>query len=220
MDVPAWQPRRVAVVTIALPDGVTPPGTRGRILREALALYAETGFHGTSIRAIAARVGINSATLYAHYPSKEHVLAELVRIGHQELYDRLARALASLPSDAGPSARLAALIRAHVLVHADYPLLAVVTNSELHVLSPELAAPALDLRADCRRLLLDALERGVKDGEFDVPDILLAANAIGGMDMQVAQWFGPDQPHDRDTVADTYARFALRIVGATGPAQP
>ena len=214
MDVPAWEPRRVAVMTIALPDGVTPPGTRGRILREALALYAATGFHGTSIRKIAARVDINSATLYAHYPSKEHVLAELVRIGHQELLTRLTEALAAVASE-GASEQLAALIRAHVLVHTDYPLLAVVTNSELHALSGGLATPALELRAACRRLLLDVLERGVKDGEFDVPDILLTASAIGGMDMQVAQWFGPDQPHDRDEVADTYARFALRIVGAT-----
>ena len=216
MDVPAWEPRRVAVTTIALPDGVTPPGTRGRILREALALYAETGFHGTSIRKIATQVGINSATLYAHYPSKEHVLAELVRIGHQELHTRLAEALESVPSDGGSPEQLAALIRAHVLVHTDYPLLAVVTNSELHALSTELSAPALELRAACRRLLLDVLERGMKDGEFDMPDILLAASAIGGMDMQVAQWFGPDQPHERAKIADTYARFALRIAGATG----
>ena len=216
MDVPLWEPRRIAVVEIVLPDGVTPAGTRGQILREALALYAESGFHGTSIRKIAAKVGINSATLYAHYPSKEHVLAELVRIGHEELRARLFEAIASVPAERGAAGRLAALVRAHTLVHTDYPLLAVVTNGELHALSPELAAPSLELRAACRRLLLDILERGLKDGEFHVPDLLLAATAIGSIGMQVAHWFGPDQPRTREQVADAYALFALRLAGATG----
>jgi AcrR family transcriptional regulator len=133
----------VAAVDAVLPEGVTPPGTRGRILHAALALFAETGFHGTSIRAIAQRVGINSATLYAHYPSKEQVLADLVLIGHTELANRMRAALAPLTPEAPAPDRLAALVRAHVLMHTEFPLLAVVANNELHTLSPDLAAPAL-----------------------------------------------------------------------------
>jgi len=213
VDVWAWNPRRVAAVEAALPEGVTPPGTRGRILRESLALFAETGFHGTSIRAIAQRVGINSATLYAHYPSKEQVLADLVLIGHQELAARLTGAVAALPPGSGAGARLAALVRAHVLLHTGFPLLAVVTNGELHALDPVLAQPALALRADCRRLLIDTLERGVQDGVFSVPDLLLTATAIGALGMQVAHWFGPDQPASGQQVADVYACLALRMAG-------
>mgnify|MGYP003580328672 CR=1 FL=1 len=37
---PGWDPRRVVAVEPVLPEGVTPPGTRGRILHEALALFA------------------------------------------------------------------------------------------------------------------------------------------------------------------------------------
>jgi AcrR family transcriptional regulator len=216
MDVPDWEPRRVAAVAVALPDGVTPAGTRGRILEAALALYAELGFYGTSIRRIADRVGINSATLYAHYQSKEQVLAELVEVGHRELRDRLAAALDAVPQADGAAAQLAALVRAHVGVHVDYPLLAVVTNSELHVLSPQHAAPSLELRADCRRMLLDVLARGVEDAEFAVPDLVLAATAIGAMGMHVAQWFGPDQPYSGEQIAETYAGLALRIAGVPG----
>lgn len=216
MDVPVWNPRRVAAVEAVLPEGVTPPGTRGRILQAGLALFAETGFHGTSIRAIAQRVGINSATLYAHYPSKEQVLGDLVLIGHRELTARLTGALAALPPEAPADVRLAALVRAHVLLHTDFPLLAVVTNSELHVLDPALAQPALALRSECRGLLIETLERGVKDGAFTVPDLLLTATAIGALGMQVAHWFGPDQPAAGDQVAEVYARLALRMAGANG----
>ncbi|MCD0486000.1 TetR/AcrR family transcriptional regulator [Streptacidiphilus sp. ASG 303] len=209
---PTWEPRRLAAVSAVLPEGVTPPGTRGRILEAALSLFAECGFAGGSIRQIAAVVGINSATLYAHYPSKEHVLAALVRIGHEETHTRLADALATSPG--GAPQRLAALVRAHVLVHTDHPLLAVVTNDELHALSPGLAAPALELRDACRRMLLDVLERGAREGAFSVPDPVLAATAIGAMGLRVAYWFGPDQPYTREQVADAFADFALRVAGA------
>jgi AcrR family transcriptional regulator len=213
VDVPQWNPRRVAAVEAALPDGTTPPGRRGEILHAALALFAETGFAGTSIRAIAQRVGINSATLYAHYPAKEQVLAELVLIGHQELADRLESAVAALPADARADLRLAAVVRAHARVHTDFPLLAAVTNSELHALDPKLAEPSLALRAQCRRLLIDILERGVKDGVFTVPDLLLTATAIGAIGMNVASWYGPDQPVAAEHVADVYANLALRMAG-------
>ncbi|MFF4957378.1 TetR family transcriptional regulator [Streptomyces sp. NPDC001222] len=213
MDLPAWEPRRVVAMAADLPDGVTPPGTRGRILEAGLELFAESGFAGASIRQIAGMVGINSATLYAHYPSKGHVLAELVRIGHEEMWARLTEAAARTRDDSA-ARQLAALVRAHVLVHTDYPLLAVVTNGELHALDPELAAPSLRLRDECRRLLAEILERGLKNGEFGVDDPLLAVTAIGGLGVQVAHWFGPALDRTREQVADQYARFALRIVNA------
>ena len=210
--------RRLVAVAAELPEGVTPPGTAGRILRAGLVLFSEYGFHGASIRDIAAEAEINSATLYAHYPSKEYVLAELVRLGHEELHTRLQRAL--VEAGGAPAEQLAALIRAHVLVHAQYPLLAVVANSELHALSPERAAPALALREQARRLLLAVLRNGVQAGAFRLDDEFLAGAAISAMGLRVANWFGPDQPYTRDEVADSFATFALRLVGADGPDRP
>jgi AcrR family transcriptional regulator len=212
---PEWDPRRLSAVAVELPDGVTPPGTRGRILHAGLALFAEYGFHGASIRDIASRVGITSATMYAHYPSKEHILAELVRLGHEELHGRLRRALVAAGS--GPADQLAALVRAHVLAHADYPLLAMVANSELHALSADKAAPALVLRDQSRQLLLRILHQGTETGAFVVADEFLAAVAIGSIGLRVASWFGPDQPYTREQVADAFADFALRMVGAHLP---
>jgi AcrR family transcriptional regulator len=205
------EPRRVVAGAAILPEGVTPSGTRGRILVAALLLFAETGFHGTSIRQIADRAGINSATMYSHYPSKEIVLAELIRIGHEELHVRLTEATSRRTA---ASEQLADLVAAHVLIHTDFPLLAVVCNQELHALSAEHAAPSLTLREKSTGLLLDVLNRGASSGEFSVPDVLLAGAAIAGMGMQVANWFGPDQPYTREYVAEQYVRFALRLVGA------
>jgi AcrR family transcriptional regulator len=203
-----WEPRRLNAVAVELP--VTPPGTRGRILLSALKLFAEFGFHGTSIRQLGAGAGINSATLYSHYPAKDQILAELVLLGHAELHRRMGEAL-SQASD--PAGQLAALVKAQVLAHADYPLLALVANAELHALTPEQAAPALTLREESRGYALRVLQDGVSRGDFTIANVGLAAIAIGSMGVRVANWFGPDQPFTREQVAESFAAFALQIAG-------
>jgi AcrR family transcriptional regulator len=50
---------------------------RERILREALDLFTESGYHATSLNGIAARLGISKAAIYHHFPSKRLLLAEL-----------------------------------------------------------------------------------------------------------------------------------------------
>jgi AcrR family transcriptional regulator len=209
---PRWNPRRLTAVDARLPAHTAPPGTPGRILLSALRLFAEYGFHGTSIRDIAADVGVNSATLYAHYPSKAHILVALVHIGHEELHQRMQQALIDAGSE--PADQLAALVRAQVLAHTDFPLLALVANQELHALTAEQAAPALTLRDQATDLALRVLRRGARRGDFAIDDVTLAATAIGSMGVRVANWFGPDQPYTRDQVADAFAGYALRIVGA------
>lgn len=209
-----WDPRRLSAVKAELPAEATPRGTHGRILLAALEMFARVGFHGASIRDLAAMAGINSATLYAYYPAKEHILAELVLLGHQEQHRRLQQAL--LDSGSDPAERLAALVRAHVLAHADYPLLALVANAELHALSREKAAPALAVREQSRELLLRVIQLGVDKGAFATPDIGLSAIAIGSLGLRVANWFGPDQPYSREQVAEVFAVFALQLVNVRG----
>ena len=62
---PAPQARR--------PRGVT----RERILDVALELFNEQGYEQTSLREIAARVGVTKAALYYHFERKEEILLEL-----------------------------------------------------------------------------------------------------------------------------------------------
>ncbi|NEN05445.1 TetR/AcrR family transcriptional regulator [Diaminobutyricibacter tongyongensis] len=205
--------RRVASERIVLPDAMATPDTRGRILEAALGLFAERGYAGTSIRDIAGAVGIQSATLYGHFPSKEHILAELAQAGHEAHRRRLADAMAGAGAD--PVDQLAALVRAHVLFHTEFAMLAIVANAELEALSPELVAGSIRPRSETERLFTGTIDRGIELGRFSTPDAWLAAAAIGGMGLRVASWFGPGARMTADAVADTYVEFALRILGAS-----
>ena len=213
-----WSPRRLNAAEAALPEGMTPPGTRGRILRAGLRTFAEVGYFGASIRDIAAEAGVNSATLYAHYASKEHILAALVLHGHEEQQRRLQEAIVRAGSR--PADQLSALVRAHVSLHTDFPLLALVTNTEMHALSAEQALPAVILREHSRALLLQVLARGIDEGDFRMQDPVLTALAIAGMDMRIATWFSPDAPFTAQQIADAHVEMALRMVDAAAPGIP
>lgn len=204
--------RRLAATTPApLPEGV-PSGSRRLVLETALHLFAERGYSGTSIRDIATACGLQGPTLYSHYPSKEHVLAELVRIAHDEHLRRVRAAL--LESQPDPREQIAAYVRAHVRFHTDFPMLAVVGNTELHMLSPALGDPIFQVRKQAEHTLMEIAQRGIDRGVFKVPQGWLAVAAIGGMGLRVAFWFSGEAGIPAETVADCYAEFALRILGA------
>lgn len=52
--------------------------TKERILEEALILFSQSGYMGTSMSDIAARLGVTKAALYKHYKSKQEILDSIV----------------------------------------------------------------------------------------------------------------------------------------------
>lgn len=206
------QHARLASDAFDLPAWKGAKGTPLSVLSAALRLFAQRGFGGTSVRDVAAEAGVQPATMYAHYPSKQHLLAELVRLGHEEHHRRLRAAL--LECGADPAEQLAALVKAHIRMHCEHPMLAVVANSELHALTEEFARESLSLRRQSEQLLMDVVMRGIDRGAFSVKTPWLALSAIGGMGIRVAHWFTADCGMPVEDVESEYAEFALRIVGA------
>jgi AcrR family transcriptional regulator len=219
-----------------LPPSATVVGTPRVLLEAALRLFAQRGYFGVSVRDITDAVGIRPASMYAHYPSKEHVLAELMRLGHQYLLDEIDGARASLAQDPTAADQLAAQIRAGVRMQACYPELGRVCFNELPGLSNESLADILDLRVQSLDRWSAVLERGVERGEFHVVDLFLTTMAIGGLIIRVANWYSgnesgqefgpvlrpeatPAARYTVDQVADTYAALALRLVDAQPASQ-
>ena len=193
-----------------LPPRVTAEGTLRRLYETALLQFAQRGFHAVSVRDLTRALGLQASTLYAHVPSKQHLLADLIRIGHEEHRDTLRLSLLEAGSE--PSEQLTALMRAHVGIHATYPLLTRLCNRELSSLADEDRTEIVAIRLEAERLFFDVVERGQRLGAFEPVDAPLVIAAMGAMGIRIAEWWHPRLGLDIETVASTYATFAVRML--------
>ncbi len=193
-----------------LPSRSEADGTHRRLLEVALLTFGERGFHGVSVRELAAAAGIQPSSMYAHLASKEALLMELVMLGHEEHRDRLRAARDAAGAD--PLEQIRALVRTHVGFHAEYPLLARVANRELHALKPARLEKVLKVRGESEAMLQATVAEGTAAGVFSVPDDWLAVAVIGGSGIRVADWWDPELGYTIDEVQETYAEFAVRLL--------
>jgi AcrR family transcriptional regulator len=195
-------------VPLSLP-GVSP--TAVRLLKAGAEAFAERGFHATTTRDIASRVGLSPAGLYVHYPSKGALLAHLSVAGHEAA---LALVDGTLAGDDPVPERLHAMVTAFVTWHAEHHLVARVVQYELRSLDAETLGAVSALRRRMENRVEEVVREGVEDGSLRVPHPRQATRAILSLAVDVARWF---DPRGRDSAADTggvYADLALRMLGA------
>lgn len=86
--------------------------TKAALKQAALRLFAERGYAGTSVRAIASAVGLSESVLYAHYAGKQAIFdAVLAELGPR---DAAHPALDHGTAEADPPRYLRELVSAHL----------------------------------------------------------------------------------------------------------
>jgi TetR/AcrR family transcriptional repressor of uid operon len=76
--------------------------TRERVYAAALAEFKRTGMAAADVGDIAAAAGVARGTFYFHFPTKEHVLAELERHEEARVVSQLSKFLAELEARPEP----------------------------------------------------------------------------------------------------------------------
>lgn len=182
------------------------------MLRAAVEEFASRGFHATTTRGIAERVGLSPAALYVHFPSKHHVLFEIVRACHESA---LADVRAATESTSGAADQIAAAIGAFASWHARYPMAARVAQSELRSLDDSAFRVIADLRDRLEGIVGRIVEDGQAAGEFDRElEPRTATRALLSLGIDVSRWFRAEGPLSPADVGRLYAEFAKRILRA------
>src|SRR2546425_1767532 len=88
---------------------------RHELTREAARLFAEKGYHGTSIVDLAQAMGVQKASLYHHIESKQDLLWEIAREGAEAFH----AALDAIPETLPAVEKLHLALRAHLRVVAE-----------------------------------------------------------------------------------------------------
>ncbi|MEV8402340.1 TetR/AcrR family transcriptional regulator [Streptomyces niveus] len=194
-----------------MPWGEVTPEAARKLLVAAVEAFAERGYHATTTRDIASRAGMSPAALYIHYKTKEELLHRISRIGHDKALEILT---AAADRDGTAAERLTDAVRSFVGWHAARHTTARVVQYELDALAAEHRTEIVELRrrsdATVRRILQD----GVRDGEFDVPDVPGTTLAVLSLCIDVARWFNTQGRRTPDEVGTLYADLVLRMVVA------
>jgi AcrR family transcriptional regulator len=177
----------------------------------ALDLFARQGYHATSMRAIAAAAGVQPASLYHWYPSKEAILVGMQDAFMDGLTTEVVAAMAGQPS---PAHVLGAAVRAHVAYHGRHQREAFVTDTEIRALEPGAQARLITRRDAYERYFEEPLRAGVEQGQLICSSPKVATYAILLQCTGVALWFVPDGPLDLGAVADVHVELVLGSVGA------
>jgi AcrR family transcriptional regulator len=196
-------------------DASAGPGARDRLVAAAVESFAAKGFHGTTTRDIAAGAGMSPAALYVHHRSKEDLLFQISRAGHDRTLALVQEAVAT---SRAPREQLLAVVHAFVVHHAEGHTGARIVNYELHALSPEHLEEIAAVRRRIEQEMRDVVDRGVEAGEFTTSDPRMTALALLSLGIDVARWYRDEGEWTPEQIADHYCELALRIVGADGAA--
>jgi AcrR family transcriptional regulator len=183
---------------------------RERILEEAVKLFYERGFTGTTLDDIAAELGVTKPFIYTHFRSKIDLLAALCKPTIELSLEAVARASESPGS---PTARLhRAIVDFTQVVLSRQANIAIYFREEKN-LAPDALAEINALRKKFDRVLSNLLTEGVAVGEFDIGDVNLTALAIGGMISWAYTWHRQQGRLALDDMCRRMADLALQMVG-------
>src|SRR5207237_354883 len=88
---------------------------KSELTRQAARLFAEKGYHGTSIGDLAEALGVQKGSLYHHIKGKEDLLWEVASAGARAFHE----GLDGIPDEARPLEKIRLALRAHLRVVAD-----------------------------------------------------------------------------------------------------
>ena len=186
---------------------------RSELTREAAKLFAQKGYHGTSIGDIAEALGVQKGSLYSHIASKEDLLWETLQEGAAAFH----AALDGIPDDLPPVDKIRAAFRGHLRVVAEQLDVATVFVQEWRYLEgarrEEFVAERRRYEERIRELLREGRDLG--DLRSDLDDAAAALLFLSAANWAYT-WLKPGR--DTDELADRF--FALLVDGMRGYATP
>jgi AcrR family transcriptional regulator len=165
------------------------------VLRAAVQMFNERGFHQTSLDDVAARLGISKPTIYHYLGNKDQVLLECVKLGLGQLIAAAEEARQRPGTGAG---RLIAFLERYAEINMDdFGRCVIRTGDE--ALAPESRERFRELKRRIDTDLRGLIAEGLADGSLAPCDPKIAAFTIAGALNWPARWHDPtgsESPQD------------------------
>jgi AcrR family transcriptional regulator len=186
---------------------------RDEVRATAERLFAERGFHATSVRDIAEALGIRGGSLYAHIETKEDLLWEIVSAA-ADAYFAAVEPIAH--SNLVPIEKLKRAIAAHVgVVTRSAAVASIYTTQWRHLEEPRRAGFAAR-RDEYERLIRGLVHDCIREGTFADVDEKFATLLILSSINWIYQWYKPDGPMTPQEIARTLTEMLFNGLRRAG----
>src|SRR5213078_1703476 len=186
---------------------------RNELTRQAARLFAEKGYHGTSIGDLAEAMGVQKGSLYAHIDSKADLLWEATRDGATAFHG----ALDEVPDELPATEKIRLALRAHLRVVAEQLDVATVFVREWRYLEGGRRDEIVAERRRYEERIRGWFREGRELGELrtDLDDATAALLLLSAANWAYT-WLQPGR--ETDELADRF--FDLLVNGMRGYATP
>jgi TetR/AcrR family transcriptional regulator, cholesterol catabolism regulator len=186
---------------------------REELSREAARLFAEKGYHGTSIGDLAEALGVQKGSLYAHIQGKEDLLYETMRTGAAAFH----AALDGIPEQASATEKIRLALRAHLRVVSDQLEVATVFVQEWKYLEGARLEEIVAERRRYEERIRELFREGREQSELRTD---LDENAAALLFLSAANWAYTwlRSGTDTDGLADRF--YVLLMDGMRGYSTP
>src|SRR4051794_13886846 len=177
---------------------------REAVLRTAVQLFLEQGYHGTKLNDVAERLNITKPALYNYFRGKDEILYECWAIGAERVDDRIGEIAATGGTGL---AKLRKLILGYAeIMTTDYGKSLV--RFDLRDLTEHNRKIIQASKRKIDRTFRDYIREGITDGSIRSCDIKLSAFAIAGSLNWIGHWY---QPGGALPAGEIASEFAIRL---------
>ncbi|MBN8960743.1 MAG: TetR family transcriptional regulator [Rhizobiales bacterium] len=174
---------------------------REAVLRTAVQLFLEQGYHRATLNEVADRLNITKPALYNYFRSKEDILFECWTIGQERVEDRIAEIAAA---DESGLVTLQMLVRAYAAIMASTFGASLVRFNVADLSEPNQKATLAGKRR-IDRAFRNAIKQGIADGSVKPCDVKLTAFAILGALNWIGHWYKPGGELSPEQIANDFA---------------
>ena len=213
----------------SLPDLPEEVNRRQALIRESARLFREKGFDATTVRDIAAAVGMRSGSPFYHFKNKQEILKAVMEEGLHQGYERSVAALAQATT---LQERFRALVRTHYgILHDEGSEFIAVLLYDWRSLPPEYKQDIIDVKDRYDALWQPTLQELLQAGLLGAnshrdpaaaDDVKMARLMVMGAINFTVTWYkqrdekrkgGPTaaQAMDLDALADRTVRFFMQV---------
>ncbi len=172
----------------------------------AIDLIFTKGYFATSISDIANGAGIQKASIYHHFSSKEELLFHIMEATMNDLLDALHQ---SQEGELDAEAKVRAAVRSHVSFHLKHQKETFIAHSELRGLEQEHLDAIVASRDAYERVFQDMIQEGIDQQIFAPNDVKILSYAILTLCTAGATWFKAGGRLSADEIAAIYENFSL-----------